>query len=228
MFKNWTRADIIFYIASMTLFVVTGIIFKALFISFLVSVVGVTAGFMNMKANKYCYILYVVQVALYAYVSWQNKFIGEAILSAFYLLPLYTYSAFKWIRKKDAESDFQIFSITKNLLIILGIAGIVVTIGYGFVLQSLQSNLPFLNAFASFISIAAGYLSSRRIKEQWYFWITSSIIFSIIWISTLGNDTSQITLIVQNVPYMILNIMGLVKWNKLYIQNQESSLLPKN
>lgn len=212
----------------MMLFVVTGIIFKAAPISFIISVVGVTAGFMNMKANKYCYIPYIVQVTLYAYVSWNNRFIGEAVLNAFYLLPLYIYSAFKWIRKKDLESDFQIFAITKKLLIILGIAGIVITTGYGYVLQSLKSNLPFINAFATFISIAAGYLSARRIKEQWYFWIASSIIFSVIWITTLGNDTSQITLILQNIPYLIINIVGLVKWNKLYKQSQESLLLTNN
>lgn len=227
MFKNWTKADIVFYVASMTLLVVTGIIFKAAVISFIISVVGVTAGFMNMKANKYCYLFYIVQVALYSYVSWKNRFIGEAVLNAFYLLPLYVYSAFKWLKKNDMPAEFQIFKITKKLLIILALAGIVITTGYGYVLNLLNSNLPYVNALATFISIAAGYLSSRRIKEQWYFWVAASIIFSVIWISTLGKDTSQITLIFQNIPYVILNVMGLIKWNKLYNQHHESLLLTK-
>lgn len=216
MFKNWTKADLIFYSASIILIIVSGIIFKAYWISFLVSIIGITAGILNMKANKYSYVLYTAQVILYAYVSWRNRFIGEAVLAAFYLLPVYAYSAVKWIRISRKEPGLQIFKITKKLLIILAIACVVVTAGYGYVLSLLNSGLPYVNALGTFTSVAAGYLSARRIKEQWYFWIAYSLIFSGIWISTLGPDTSQITLILQNIPFLYINIVGLVKWNRMY------------
>lgn len=216
MFRNWTKADLIFYSASIILIIVSGIIFKAYWISFLVSIIGITAGILNMKANKYSYVLYTAQVILYAYVSWHNRFIGEAVLAAFYLLPVYAYSAVKWIRISRKEPGLQIFKITKKLLIILAIACVVVTAGYGYVLSLLNSNLPYINALGTFTSVAAGYLSARRIKEQWYFWIAYSLIFSGIWISTLGPDTSQITLILQNIPFLYINIVGLIKWNRMY------------
>ena len=76
---------------------------KAYWVSFLVSTVGITAGVIHMKANKYSYILYIIQISLYAYVSWRNRFIGEAVLAAFYLLPLYIYSAIKWIKLGNKE-----------------------------------------------------------------------------------------------------------------------------
>lgn len=216
MFRNWTKADLIFYSASIILIIVSGIIFKAYWISFLVSIIGITAGILNMKANKYSYVLYTAQVILYAYVSWHNRFIGEAVLAAFYLLPVYVYSAVKWIRISRKEPGLQIFKITKKLLIILAIACVVVTAVYGYVLSLLNSNLPYINALGTFTSVAAGYLSARRIKEQWYFWIAYSLIFSGIWISTLGPDTSQITLILQNIPFLYINIVGLIKWNRMY------------
>ncbi len=223
MFKNWTKADIILYIASMMLIVISGFIFKAYFLSFLASIIGITAGIMNMKANKYCYILYMAQVILYAFVAWHNKFIGEAILAAFYLLPLYTYSAVKWIKASRKDEKLLIFKMTKKLLVILSIACVIVTFGYGYVLDMLNSNLPYINALGTFTSVAAGYLSANRIKEQWYFWIAYSLIFSGIWISTLIADTSQVTLILQNIPYLYINIVGLVKWNKLYKESNKNS-----
>ncbi|MFA5342040.1 MAG: nicotinamide riboside transporter PnuC [Clostridia bacterium] len=224
MLKNWTKADIIFYSVSITLIIVTGIIFKAYWISFLVSIIGITAGILNMKANKYSYVLYTLQAILYAYVSWHNKFIGEALLAGLYLFPVYLYSAIKWIRVSRNEPGLQIFRITKKLLIILAVAGILVTAGYGYVLNLLNSNLPYINALGTFTSVAAGYLSARRIKEQWYFWIAYSLIFSGIWLSTLGSDTSQMTLILQNIPFLYINIVGLVQWNKMYKESNENSL----
>jgi hypothetical protein len=49
MFKNWTKGDLIFYSASIILIIVSGIIFKAYWISFLVSIIGITAGILNIK-----------------------------------------------------------------------------------------------------------------------------------------------------------------------------------
>ena len=217
MFKNWSKGDFIFYFASIILIAVTGIIFKAYWVSFLVSAVGITAGVIHMKANKYSYILYIIQISLYAYVSWRNRFIGEAVLAAFYLLPLYIYSAVRWIKLGNKEKgDAEIFKITKKQIIILAVACVAVTGGYGYVLSLLKSNLPYANALGTFLSVAAGYLSAKRVKEQWLFWISYSLIFSGIWISTLGSDTSNVTLIVQNIPYLYINISGLIKWNKLY------------
>ena len=114
MFRNWTKSDIIFYGASMVLIITAGIIFEAAFISLVISIVGITAGIMNMKADKYCYLFYIVQITLYAFVSWRNRFIGEAVLAAFYLLPLYIYSSVRWLGKKSVKADFQIFRITKT------------------------------------------------------------------------------------------------------------------
>lgn len=225
MFRNWTKSDIIFYGASMVLIITAGIIFEAAFISLVISIVGITAGIMNMKADKYCYLFYIVQITLYAFVSWRNRFIGEAILAAFYLLPLYIYSSVRWLGKKSVKTDFQIFRITKKLIVILAIACVVVTAGYGYILSLLKSNLPYINALGTFTSVAAGFLTSRRIKEQWYFWIAYSLIFSAIWISTLSADTTQITLVLQNIPYLAINIVGLIKWNKLYKEDEKNKAL---
>lgn len=224
MFKNWTKTDIIFYALSITLIVISGIVFKAYWVSFLVSIIGITAGILNMKANKYSYVLYVAQVMLYAYVSYHNKFIGETILAVFYLLPVYAYSAIKWIRASRKNPGVQIFKITKKIIIILAIAGVVVTAGYGYILKLLNSDLPYINALGTFTSVAAGFLSARRIKEQWYFWIAYSIIFSGIWISTLSSDTSQMTLVLQNIPFLYINIVGLIKWNRMYKESRDNAV----
>ncbi len=222
MLKNITKVDYVFYGLSITLILVFALVFQVPFLVFLVSATGITAGVLNMKGNKYCNIFYSIQIALYAYISFRNKFFGEAILAGLYLFPVYIFSTYKWVIKKGKEEVIaRVYKINLKQVLALSIIGIVGTLAYGYFLNFIGSSLPYLNALGTFATIGAGYLYALRIKEQWYLWSSYTIILAIIWISTLQVDKSQITMIVQNIPFLIINIVGLVKWQKLYKEQDQ-------
>jgi nicotinamide mononucleotide transporter PnuC len=225
MFKGWNKWNYIFYIFSCVTLIAVTIIFRSSVLTLLASLIGLTSGMMNLKANKLCFITYIVQAALYSYVSFTNKFYGEAILAGLYLFPMYIYSAFKWIRKKTDDkddSDPKVYKLEAKYYIWIAAAGVVITGGYGYLLSVLNSSAPYLNSLGTFMCIAAAFLTAKRVKEQWYFWMGYSISLIIIWAGTLGTNMDQIALLIQIVLYMGINLGGLLRWNKLYKETNPS------
>ncbi|MFA7674229.1 MAG: nicotinamide riboside transporter PnuC [Clostridia bacterium] len=219
MFKGWNKYNYIFYIFSCVTLIIVTVIFRSSVLTLLASIIGLTSGMMNLKANKLCFLTYIVQAALYSYISFSNKFYGEAILAGLYLLPMYIYSAFRWIKKKPDnkdDSDLKVYKLEAKYYIWIIVAGAVITGGYGYLLSVFNSSAPYLNSLGTFMCIAAAFLTAKRVKEQWYFWIGYSISLAIIWAGTLSVNMDQIALLVQIVLYMGINIGGLLRWNKLY------------
>ncbi|MCQ2551084.1 MAG: nicotinamide riboside transporter PnuC [Clostridia bacterium] len=215
-FKNWKKVDYALLIVAILMVGVVPLFTaeKGWLLTFITSLTSIVAGILNYKGRHFTYPVYVIYAILYTYVSLTSHMYGEAILYGIYALPMYIYSSVKWLKNLDVggeEEDLEIYSIDKKHLIGLLSIGVVVLVGYGYILSIIGSAVPYLNSLSTVCSASAIYMTNKRYKQQWYAWLSYSFTFAAIWMSNM-----TITFAVQSAFFVVLNILGLINWNKEY------------
>lgn len=179
---------------------------------------GIVAVIFNMKGNRFAFIFYSLYALSYGVIAFINHNYGEGILNLFYNFPLYIFTIYKlFISKKEREINDKINTLSKKGLIIILIIIPFVTFVYGFILSNIEnSNLPYVNALATGFAMISSFLTSRRIKEQWYFWILYSFTLIFIWLNSHGERIY----LYLNSFYLISNSIGLYTWLKKDKENK--------
>lgn len=217
MQKN-KRVLLYYYLFACFLLIFGGIWSKSDIIGIILTVAGITAGTLNVRANKLCFVFYLIQTSLYAYVAFKQKFYGEAVLNALILTPMYAYSLVMWLLDKQKLKNLtvEIYRIKRVHIRNFLACSVVVTAGYGYCLDCLGSSFPYWNAFLTTLCAFAGYLTSHKIKEQWYVWIIYSLGLMVIWSFILGESSTALSIVLQNFLFLGVNLFGMQNWNRLY------------
>jgi len=216
MFKSWNKYDYGYYLFCLMVLVISSTIYHSSIISLTAAILGISAVMMNMKAQKICFVLYLIQCLVYSYIAYNERFYGEVVRNIIYSIPMYTWSIIQWMKNKEKIKSDQIYTISHCFNMALIIFIILGTIGYGYVLTLLHSSLPYLNSLSTLVIIVSTFLATKMIKQQWFYWCFYCIIMFILWYST---GTSQLPLLIQNILFLFLNIQGIITWKKLSREN---------
>ncbi|MFM2269092.1 MAG: hypothetical protein RL757_2533 [Bacteroidota bacterium] len=81
---------------------------------------------------------------------------------------------------------------------------------------------PFVDAFATVLSVIANYLLARRFVESWFIWIIVNIV------STYMYFEKNLKLIsIEFFIFLIIAIIGAIQWSKMYQQQTKNkSMMP--
>ncbi len=157
----------------------------------------------------------IVNVILYAYISFEAKYYGEVMLNILYYLPCSVIGLFIWGKHVDEESG----EVVKNSLSIRGAmivypltaAGV---IAYGFILKALGGTLPFVDSISTVLSVVAQILCLRRLAEQWIMWIIIDTVTVVMWAYNYINGGESIATLMMWAVYLINAIIMYIKWRK--------------
>lgn len=208
--------ELIFVVISVLTLCIVGIIFSngdlyLILIELAISLLGISACFLNVKKIKYAFIIYAIYSINYGISAFTKLQYGEGILQACISFPLYLYTIYKLFLKNKNDTTFKIESIKKSEIIISIFFVIVFTIGYGFILKFMNSSYPFLNSLGSAFTLCGTYGANKRYKEQWIYWIFYSITLSILWtLNFINSSTGGIFYLIMNIIYFIVNIYALI------------------
>ncbi|MEG1923443.1 MAG: nicotinamide riboside transporter PnuC [Clostridia bacterium] len=195
-------------------------------ISVIMVTLSLTAGLLNSKRIKIALLIFSITSIIYAYISYSNGFIGEAIINVFYNMPIYLISFIRSDKKRNSVM-VEINHVNKKYWFWIVPIAIIFTIGYGYLLQLISGitiggitiakvSLPFSNAFSTCILIIAVFLTSQRYLEQWYIWLISNVVLLAMWIIAIVNGGSNdYALVVQNLSFIGINLNGLLQWRKV-------------
>lgn len=210
--------DLLFLLCSYIIIITLAIIFKVSIIATMSSLFGMTAVIYNSSGKKICFLFYIIHCILYAIQSFISKMYGELIIYSIYLTPLYFISFIDYIKGKvNSNNDIRFLNIKTLCLIIALITTI--TVCYGFVLKAIDSTLPFFNSLLTALTITCGFLTAKRYYHQWFLWLFLCVAAITTWSLTLKNDMSGLAFVLQNSLCIILNINGLLAWNKMIKEN---------
>ena len=222
VWQQWTLFEKLWLLTATATILTLSIIWQDTWLGFISSISGIICVVLAAKGKIATYYFGVVQAATYAYIAYGYGLYGEAMLNAFFFLPIQFVGWFLWYRNRKPATeatrgeDIYAKRLTwKQWAILLPTLGVVIA-AYAWVLTVLEAQQIHLDSFAVILSVFAQILMTLRYADQWVMWIIVNILTISLWLATLlqqgGNDWAIFTMWVA---FLINSIYGWWNWRKL-------------
>ena len=188
------------------------------FIGSLAGITGVLCVVLVAKGNIANYFFGVVNVSLYAYISFKSELYGDALLNALYYLPMQFIGWFMWIKKRQSSDPTTVKTKRMNLneRLVLALVSLVATAICGYALDYFGDPYPYKDAATTVLSIIAMFLMVRTYMEQWVLWVCVNVISIVIWIyATVKGEQHAALMVIMWCVYLANSINGWVNWYRL-------------
>ena len=215
-------------------FLIIGVIASNLIYTILsgvVDVVGSVAGIAGVlcfvlvaKGSIWNYFFGLINVSMYAYISYKASLYGDAALNALYYVPMQFIGWWQWrkrgaaISKSESKDGVQVkarrFSWKQRVVLFAGCAAAVVA--GAFVLKYVGDPQPLKDSTTTVLSIVAQALMALAFMEQWILWIITNIGSVIMWCVCVARGEAHAAVMVIMWSFYLLNsINGLKVWYNL-------------
>ncbi|MEJ6756700.1 MAG: nicotinamide riboside transporter PnuC [Crocinitomicaceae bacterium] len=161
-----------------------------------------------------CWAFALISSILFVYLCFTGKLYLESILQLFYVA-MAIVGWISWNNSKGKGKTIHRWTTGQHLsnLIISGIVAFVV----GWMFDSFtDQKAPYIDALTTVFSLAATFMVTRRVLENWLYWIVIDI-FSIYLYSGRGYEL----LALQMLIFTVLALFGYLSWRKQLKLQQE-------
>lgn len=188
-------------------------------------ITGVLCVVLVAKGSIWNYLFGLVNVSLYAYISYKAALYGDAALNAFYYLPMQFIGYWQWRKRgaaiSEAEADGRGVQVKarrltwkQRLVMAAGCTAAVVAVG--FILRHFGDPQPFKDSTTTVLSIVAQAMMALAFMEQWALWIITNIISVAMWvICVVRGEAHAAVMVIMWVFYFLNSVNGLRVWLKL-------------
>ena len=216
-------------------FLIIGVIASNIIYSALsgnVDIVGSVAGIAGVlcvvlvaKGSIWNYLFGIINVSMYAYISYKAALYGDAALNALYYVPMQFIGWWQWRKRGAAMSEAEAcggsvqvkarrFTWHQRILLAMGCAAGVIAVGY--VLKHFGDPQPFKDSATTVLSIVAQALMALAFMEQWVLWIITNIISVAMWsICVARGEAHAAVMVIMWVFYLLNSLNGFRVWLKL-------------
>ena len=216
-------------------FLIIGVIASNIIYSVLsgnVDIVGSVAGIAGVlcvvlvaKGSIWNYLFGIINVSMYAYISYKASLYGDAALNALYYVPMQFIGWWQWRKRGAAVSEAQAegqgvqvkarrFTWNQRALLAIGCA--VAVISVGFILKHFGDPQPFKDSTTTVLSIIAQALMALAFMEQWALWIITNIVSVVMWcVCVARGEAHAAVMVIMWVFYLLNSINGLRVWLRL-------------
>lgn len=189
------------------------------------SVAGVLCVVLVAKGSIWNYLFGIVNVSLYAYISYMASLYGDAALNAFYYVPMQFIGWWQWRKRGAAVSEADArgngvqvkarrFTTKQRLILAAGCLAAVVA--GGFVLRYFGDPQPFKDSTTTVLSIVAQALMALAFMEQWVLWIITNVVSVVMWVICVSRGEAHAAVMVIMWTFYLLNsINGFRVWLRL-------------
>lgn len=191
----------------------------------LAGITGVLCVVLVAKGSIWNYLFGLVNVSLYAYISYKASLYGDAVLNALYYVPMQFIGYWQWRKRGAAVSQTEAdgkgvqvkarrFTWGQRILLALGCTAAVVA--GGFILRHFGDPQPFKDSTTTILSIVAQALMALAFMEQWALWIITNIVSVAMWTVCVARGEAHAgVMVIMWIFYLLNSINGLRVWLKL-------------
>lgn len=179
------------------------------------AIAGVLCVVLVAKGSIWNYLFGLVNVSLYAYVSFKASAYGDAALNALYYLPMQFIGYFAW-KKRVNDTTVKARRLTSVQRLWVAAGCIALTVAVGFILKACGDAQPFKDSATTVLSIVAQILMAMAFMEQWVFWILTNVISVVMWVMfAIKGEPHAEVMIIMWVFYLLNSLNGLIVWLRL-------------
>lgn len=103
-FKGWSKFELCWLVLSTVIMIVLSIIWGDNTLALISGITGILGVVLAAKGKVSTYFFATINVAIYAYLTFNNHLYGEFMLNAFYYIPMNFIGFYLWSRHKDEKS----------------------------------------------------------------------------------------------------------------------------
>jgi nicotinamide mononucleotide transporter len=177
------------------------------------------------KGSIWNYIFGLVNVSMYAYISYKASLYGDAALNALYYVPMQFIGWWQWRKRGAAMSVAETsgdgvhvkarrFTWKQRAVLAIGCAASVI-VG-GLILEYVGDPQPFKDSTTTVLSIVAQALMALAFMEQWILWIITNIVSVAMWgVCVARGEAHAALMLIMWIFYLLNSINGFRVWLKL-------------
>lgn len=191
----------------------------------LAGIAGVLCVVLVAKGSIWNYLFGLVNVSMYAYISYKADLYGDAVLNAFYYVPMQFIGYWQWRKRGAAISQEEAhghgvqvrarrFNWNQRILLALGCTAAV--IAGGFILKHFGDPQPFKDSTTTVLSIVAQALMALAFMEQWVLWNITNVVSVVMWcICVARGEAHAEVMVIMWVFYLLNSVNGFRVWLEL-------------
>lgn len=194
------------------------------FIGSIAGITGVVCVVLVAKGNILNYLFGLVNVTLYALISYKAALYGDAALNAFYYLPMQFVGWYSWIGRRKTQESVTVVAkrmITRERVtwLLISITTVAVT---AWILKIFEDPQPIKDAATTVLSVIAMFLMVRRFMEQWVLWVIVNIISVVMWVIAFSKGESHsMLMVIMWLFYLANSVNGWITWMRLSQKKRE-------
>ena len=191
----------------------------------LAGITGVLCVVLVAKGSIWNYLFGLINVSLYAYISYKASLYGDAALNALYYLPMQFIGWWQWRRRGAAMTEassggngVQVKARRFNWKqrTVLALSCVVAVVAGGFILKYFGDPQPFKDSTTTVLSIIAQALMALAFMEQWALWIITNVVSVVMWIICVTRGEAHAgVMVIMWVFYLLNSLNGFRVWLKL-------------
>ena len=186
-------------------------------ISTIAVVSGVLCVVLVAKRHISNYIFGLIQVSLYAYISWGVGYWGEVALNALYYVPMQFIGFALWRKrlKEGSKTEVKSRRLSDEHRVLIFVASLVLVLIGAQILARFDDPAPYLDSLTTVLSVIAMLLMVNTYSEQWYLWIVVNLATITMWLIVyLNGNPNALVVCTMWVVYLLNSINGLIQWRK--------------
>ena len=209
------------YVLSLSLVTLSYLLSQSGFLSFVASLIGVTALIFVAKGDVFGQVMTVVFALFYAYISLKFKYYGEMITYVGMTAPMAVMAVISWVRNPYAGTrEVRVARLRAAHFVWVAVLTVAVTAVFYFILAALDTPNLFFSTLSVTTSFAASALTFLRSPYYALAYAANDVVLIVLWVLASITDISYLPMIICFVAFLIDDIYGFINWTKM--KNRQS------
>ncbi len=209
------------YILSLSLVTLSYVLSGSGFLSFIASLIGVTALIFVAKGDVWGQVITVVFALFYAYISLKFRYYGEMITYLGMTAPMAIMAVISWIRNPyDGTREVKVARLRARHFVWVSVLTVAVTAIFYFILSVLDTPNLLFSTLSVTTSFSASALTFLRSPYYALAYAANDVVLIVLWVLASITDISYLPMIICFVAFLINDIYGFINWTKM--KNRQS------
>jgi nicotinamide mononucleotide transporter len=170
---------------------------------------GVAGVWLSVRQNIWNWPVGIIGVTLYVAVFFRARLYADMGLQVVYIV-LALYGWYQWLYGGPGRTTLPVRHAGRRRLLIAAAVGVISAWGIGEILaRYTNASLPYLDASLTSASLAAQWLATRKLLENWLLWIAADLVYIGMFIYKRLYPTAVLYAV-----FTVLAVAGYVQWKR--------------
>ncbi|MDE6425096.1 MAG: nicotinamide riboside transporter PnuC [Ruminococcus sp.] len=223
---QFTKKEIILWSFSVLMIIISFVAFsRDGIITFVASLIGVTAIIINAKGNPTGQALMIIFSILYGIISFKCAYYGEMVTYLGMTAPMAVAALVSWLRNPYGDGqEVEVNHIKKSEILFILAMSVIVTLMFYFILKLFNTSNLIASTLSVMTSFIAVYLTFRRSTFFSLAYAINDIVLVILWGLASLDDLSYISVMVCFLMFLINDIYAFISWHRMEVrQNKQKN-----